>query len=290
MSPEEFRRYGHRLVDWLADYHGGLAKRPVMAKTRPGEIRDALPAAPPNDPEDFGAMIADLDRVVLPGLSLWQHPRFFGYFPANALPAGILADLVSHRPWRDRALVAVEPGGDRGRRGGHRLAAPDARPLARVERRHPGHRVDQHAGGADLRPRTGDELSRSRGAAYREKRARRASTCRRMRTARSTRPRCSPGSAATTCASSLSTPNIAMRADALAETVAADLAERRPPLRHRRNRGHDGDDGDRSGRRHRRGRQAPRNLAACRRGDGGKRDDPARMPVDVGGRRRRRLV
>ncbi len=95
MSPEEFRRYGHRLVDWLADYHASLAKRPVMAKTRPGEIRDALPAAPPNDPEDFDAMIDDLDRVVLPGLSLWQHPRFFGYFPANALKAGILADLVS---------------------------------------------------------------------------------------------------------------------------------------------------------------------------------------------------
>jgi aromatic-L-amino-acid/L-tryptophan decarboxylase len=95
VSPEEFRRYGHRLIDWLADYHESLAKRPVMAKTRPGEVRDALPAAPPGEPEDFGALIKDLDRVVLPGLSLWQHPRFFGYFPANALHAGILADLVS---------------------------------------------------------------------------------------------------------------------------------------------------------------------------------------------------
>jgi aromatic-L-amino-acid decarboxylase len=95
VSPEEFRRYGHRLIDWLADYHESLAERPVMARTRPGEIRDALPAAPPDEPEEFGAVIEDLDRVVLPGLSLWQHPRFFGYFPANALPAGILADLVS---------------------------------------------------------------------------------------------------------------------------------------------------------------------------------------------------
>ena len=66
-----------------------------MAKTRPGEIRDALPSAPPNEPEDFAAAIADLDRLVVPGLSLWQHPRFFGYFPANALHAGILGDLVS---------------------------------------------------------------------------------------------------------------------------------------------------------------------------------------------------
>ena len=95
MSPEDFRRYGHELIDWLADYHESLADRPVMAKTRPGEIRDALPSAPPNEPEDFGAAIADLDRLVVPGLSLWQHPRFFGYFPANALLAGILGDLVS---------------------------------------------------------------------------------------------------------------------------------------------------------------------------------------------------
>ena len=95
MSPEDFRRYGHRLIDWLADYHESLAKRPVMAKTRPGEIRDALPKAPPNEPEDFAAVIDDLDRIVVPGLSLWQHPRFFGYFPANALLAGVLGDLVS---------------------------------------------------------------------------------------------------------------------------------------------------------------------------------------------------
>jgi aromatic-L-amino-acid decarboxylase len=95
VSPEEFRRYGHRLIDWLADYHESLPSRPVMAKTKPGEIRDALPSAPPTDPEDFATVIVDLDRLVLPGLSLWQHPRFFGYFPANALPSGILADLVS---------------------------------------------------------------------------------------------------------------------------------------------------------------------------------------------------
>lgn len=95
MSPEDFRRYGHELIDWLADYHESLAEKPVMAKTKPGEIRAALPSAPPNEPEGFEAAIADLDRLVVPGLSLWQHPRFFGYFPANALHAGILADLVS---------------------------------------------------------------------------------------------------------------------------------------------------------------------------------------------------
>ena len=95
MTPEEFRRRGHQLIDWLADYQEGLAQRPVMAKIRPGEIRDAIPPSPPNEPDNFDAVIADLDRLILPGLSLWQHPRFFGYFPANALPAGVLGDLVS---------------------------------------------------------------------------------------------------------------------------------------------------------------------------------------------------
>ena len=95
MSPEEFRRYGHQIIDWLADYQTGLVGRPVQATTEPGDVAAALPASPPEGGEDFAAVLADLDRIVLPGLSLWQHPRFFGYFPANAEPAGILGDLVS---------------------------------------------------------------------------------------------------------------------------------------------------------------------------------------------------
>jgi aromatic-L-amino-acid decarboxylase len=95
MTPAEFRRYGHQMIEWLADYHEGLAERPVMAVTRPGEIRAALPPSPPQQPEDFSTIFADLDSIVLPGLSLWQHPRFFGYFPANAAPAGILGDFLS---------------------------------------------------------------------------------------------------------------------------------------------------------------------------------------------------
>ncbi len=95
MDHEEFRRQGHALIDWLADHQAGLAERPVMAATAPGSIRAALPVAPPTAPEPFAEVIADLDRVIVPGLSLWQHPRFFGYFPANALPAGMLGDLVS---------------------------------------------------------------------------------------------------------------------------------------------------------------------------------------------------
>jgi aromatic-L-amino-acid decarboxylase len=95
MTPEEFRTYGHQLIDWLADYHTNVADRPVQAATEPGDIRAQLPATPPDQPEPFPNVLADLDSIVLPGLSHWQHPRFFGYFPSNALLAGILGDMAS---------------------------------------------------------------------------------------------------------------------------------------------------------------------------------------------------
>ena len=95
MTPEEFREYGHAVVDWIADYRERLQSQPVMARTAPGEIKSQLPTAPPEHPESFDAILADLDQIVLPGLSLWQHPRFFGYFPANSSLASVLGDYVS---------------------------------------------------------------------------------------------------------------------------------------------------------------------------------------------------
>ncbi|WP_020174287.1 pyridoxal phosphate-dependent decarboxylase family protein [Methyloferula stellata] len=95
MTPDEFRRYGHQLVDWIADYRESLSKRPVSQAIEPGAIKATLPTAPPEQPEPMEALIADLDRVVMPGLTHWQHKMFFGYFPANALLSGVLADLVS---------------------------------------------------------------------------------------------------------------------------------------------------------------------------------------------------
>jgi aromatic-L-amino-acid decarboxylase len=95
MTPEEFRAAGHRLIDWIADYRLRAATLPVMARTEPGDVKQQLPAAPPVEPEPFDAIVADLDRLVVPGLSHWQHPKFFGYFPSNGLLASVLGDFVS---------------------------------------------------------------------------------------------------------------------------------------------------------------------------------------------------
>jgi aromatic-L-amino-acid decarboxylase len=95
MTPEEFRAAGHRLIDWIADYRLRAATLPVMARTEPGDVKRQLPSAPPVDPEPFDAIVADLDRIILPGLSHWQHPGFFGYFPSNGLLASVLGDYVS---------------------------------------------------------------------------------------------------------------------------------------------------------------------------------------------------
>jgi aromatic-L-amino-acid/L-tryptophan decarboxylase len=95
LTPDEFRRLGHQVVDRIADYRESIASRPVMARTAPGAIRAALPAEPPESAEPFDAILHDLDAIILPGLTHWQHPSFFGYFPANASLASVLADHLS---------------------------------------------------------------------------------------------------------------------------------------------------------------------------------------------------
>jgi aromatic-L-amino-acid decarboxylase len=95
MNSDEFRKAGYRIIDWVADYRANVESRPVMAKTAPGEIKAQLPASPPQQPESFDAIMNDLDRIVLPGITTWQHPRFFGYFPSGGSLASVLGDYVS---------------------------------------------------------------------------------------------------------------------------------------------------------------------------------------------------
>ncbi|OZJ04091.1 hypothetical protein BZG36_03390 [Bifiguratus adelaidae] len=95
MDPESFRQIGHQLIDYIADYRLKVANLPVMAQAEPGAIRAQLPGTPPESPETFDAIFQDLDKVIVPGLSHWQHPNFFGYFPSNAILSSVLGDYLS---------------------------------------------------------------------------------------------------------------------------------------------------------------------------------------------------
>src|SRR5262249_8755249 len=94
MSPEEFRRHGHALVDWVAQYWQTLGERPVTSPVRAGAVAAALPQRAPERSEPFEQVLADLDAIVAARLTHWQHPNFFAYFPANTSGPSVLADLV----------------------------------------------------------------------------------------------------------------------------------------------------------------------------------------------------
>ncbi len=95
LDPEEFRRRGHAVVDWVAGYRAGLADRPVRPAVEPGWVRAQLPAELPEHPQPFEQLLGELDRVVVPASTHWQHPGFFGYFPANASLHSLLGDIAS---------------------------------------------------------------------------------------------------------------------------------------------------------------------------------------------------
>jgi aromatic-L-amino-acid decarboxylase len=94
MTPDEFRRYGHQVVDWVADYWRDIEQHRVTPDLRPGDVAAQLPATAPEQGEDFAAVLADLDRIIAPGVAHWQHPAYFGYFPANTSGPSVLGDLV----------------------------------------------------------------------------------------------------------------------------------------------------------------------------------------------------
>ena len=92
MKWEEFAERGAEAARWAAEYHRTLRDRPVRASTRPGEILAQLPEAPPEEAEPLDSILEDFDRTIVPGMTHWQHPRFFAYFPANAAPVSALAE------------------------------------------------------------------------------------------------------------------------------------------------------------------------------------------------------
>lgn len=95
MDRDEFRRRGHELVDWIADYWDRVEELPVRSPVEPGAIRAMLPDAPPEQGEDWDAILRDVDDVVLPGVTHWQSPNWFAYFPANASGPAVLGELLS---------------------------------------------------------------------------------------------------------------------------------------------------------------------------------------------------
>lgn len=95
MKPEEFRKYAHELVDWITDYLENKEKFPVKSQVKPGEIFGRLPDEPPQEPEPFDRIQKDFEDIIMPGMTHWQSPNFFAYFPSNSSPPSVLAEMIT---------------------------------------------------------------------------------------------------------------------------------------------------------------------------------------------------
>src|SRR5687768_9894571 len=95
MTPDEFRQAGHELIDWIADFRATLESRPVMARTAPGDVARAFPATPPETPQPIADIFRTLDASIVPGITHFGHPRFFGFFPTGGSLSSVLGDFAS---------------------------------------------------------------------------------------------------------------------------------------------------------------------------------------------------
>lgn len=95
MSPDEFRNHAHHLVEWMADYMENIENFPVKSLIKPGQIFSKIPDKPPLHPESFDSVMKDFNEIIMPGITHWQNPNFFAYFPANNSPASVLAEMLT---------------------------------------------------------------------------------------------------------------------------------------------------------------------------------------------------
>ena len=95
MDSNEFRRYGHEIVEWIARYFENVEQYPVKSRVKPGEVKNALPDMPPSGSEPFDRFMHDFDEIIIPGITHWQSPNFFAYFPANSSPPSVLAEMLT---------------------------------------------------------------------------------------------------------------------------------------------------------------------------------------------------
>lgn len=109
MSPDDFRRHGHAVVDWIADYYSKIESFPVLSQVKPGQIRASLPPAAPGKSEAFDTILGDIEKLILPGITHWQSPNFFAYFPCNASGPAILGDLLASGLGVQGMLWATSP-------------------------------------------------------------------------------------------------------------------------------------------------------------------------------------
>ena len=94
MTPDEFRENGHKLIEWMAGYMENVEKFSVKSSVVPGDIFNKIPDTPPSDPDSFENLMSDIDKIIMPGITHWQSPNFFAYFPANTSPPSILAEMI----------------------------------------------------------------------------------------------------------------------------------------------------------------------------------------------------
>lgn len=94
MTADEFRKHAHDLVEWMTDYMQNVGRYPVKSAVKPGEIFSKIPDTPPEKPESFDEFMHDLEEIIMPGMTHWQSPNFFAYFPANTSPPSILAEMI----------------------------------------------------------------------------------------------------------------------------------------------------------------------------------------------------